>query len=150
MRVLVVEDEPSLSRQLARALSEAGLVSITVLLFCATCAPLVSNQPAQLLEVELDAFSGRPNPKWTLAPELSATLTNAFGSLTAAPDIGILDHLGYRGFVIRHDGREIRVYRGRIMITAQNRTDTFFDPASIEQQLAADARRRGFGDIVPR
>jgi hypothetical protein len=63
-----------------------------------------------VIEVELDVFSGRPNPRWTLDPlssvELSRLLSGRSGD--AAPE-----RLGYRGFLVHltdDDSDTVRVY----------------------------------------
>jgi hypothetical protein len=67
------------------------------------------------MEVELDIFSGRPNPRWqadeAVADELRRLengLAPADGPAPAPPG------LGYRGFVYTIDGRPRRAFLGRI------------------------------------
>lgn len=69
------------------------------------------------MQVELDAFSGRPNPRWELAgPEVSE-LTKQLRELKPSQGrANTFEGLGYRGFVIRTDSEEIRVYRGVVVI----------------------------------
>ena len=60
------------------------------------------------ITVEVDLFSGRPNPRWPLteaeARDLAALLAGRSDSSSAPPP------LGYRGFVI-HLERPLRIYR---------------------------------------
>jgi hypothetical protein len=50
------------------------------------------------MRVELDIFSGRPNPTWTLNDEETKEFLARFGSLTAGdPQKPLYDGLGYRG-----------------------------------------------------
>src|SRR5688500_12967848 len=59
-----------------------------------------------MFEVELDIFSGRPNPRWTLEPAEEAELIQRLldRSVPTAP-VTISDgKLGYRGFVVRATG----------------------------------------------
>ena len=100
------------------------------------------------MEIELDAFSGRPNPKWLASPEHTASLSRALSSLPEAASQPEPGHLGYRGFIIRYQGQETRVYRGHVFVKSAGATRTFADSARIEEQLIADASQRGFGDIV--
>ena len=123
------------------------LCSIAALLLVAGCAG-VNTGPAPQMEIELDAFSGRPNPKWLASPEHAASLSRALSSLPETPNQPEPSHLGYRGFIIRHQSQETRVYRGHVFQTAAGTTRTFADSARIEEQLIADANQRGFGDIV--
>ena len=65
--------------------------------------------------VEIDLFSGRPNPRWELGPvearaleKLEAGLRPAAGPPPEPPA------LGYRGFVYRSGGGMRRAYGGQI------------------------------------
>jgi hypothetical protein len=62
-------------------------------------------------EVELDIFSGGPNPMWRLSDADAAALLRELEELPEAPPAAIADNLGYRGFVvhIRHDGGATRL-----------------------------------------
>ncbi len=121
--------------------------SVVALLLIAACAG-VNTGPAPQMEIELDAFSGRPNPKWLASPEHAASLSRALSSLPEAPSQPEPSHLGYRGFIIRYESQQARVYRGHLVVTAAGTTRTFADSARIEEQLIAAASQRGFGDIV--
>lgn len=61
-----------------------------------------------MYEVELDVFSGRPNPRWVLTPgeaaEFSQRVLN--GTTPAVPVDVSEGNLGYRGFIIRASGAE--------------------------------------------
>jgi hypothetical protein len=63
-------------------------------------------------EVELDIFSGRPNPTWILT---DAETESVVERLDGAPRLSATDmpgHLGYRGFVVRvTQGSDTRVTR---------------------------------------
>jgi len=92
------------------------------------------------MQVELDAFSGRPNPVWPLkdaqARELQALLDGATDAV-AAPPAG----LGYRGFVIQPAMQ--RVYAG----TVQRGTQAFADTRDAEAWLIRLATAQGFGAV---
>src|SRR5690349_11395071 len=66
--------------------------------------------------VELDLFSGRPNPRWSLSVAQAAELSGLLARLEAssATQEDVLAGLGYRGFRIEggEDGPAI-VWRGR-------------------------------------
>ena len=102
------------------------------------------------MEIELDAFSGRPNPTWVASPERAASIQRAVSSLAGAPSRPEPNHLGYRGFIIRQRELQARVYGGHIIVTANGATRTFVDSAGLEQDLIDDARQRGFGGVVVR
>ncbi|WP_049714754.1 hypothetical protein [Streptomyces caatingaensis] len=79
------------------------------------------------MEVELDVYSGRPNPRW----RLNSRDAGAFRALTAGlppatttarpafPEPG----LGYRGFTVRDGGRVLRVAAGRLTEGTASRPD---------------------------
>jgi hypothetical protein len=121
--------------------------SIIAMLFAVGCAS--RNMPgADPMEIELDAFSGRPNPKWVASAERAGSVTRALSSLPEGPARPEPGHLGYRGFIIRQDGLIARVYGGHVIVTTSGTTRTFVDSAGLEAQLIDDARQRGFGDII--
>lgn len=53
------------------------------------------------VEVELDIFSGNPNPTWILSPEEGVIFLKRLATLpqTSAKDLST--HLGYRGFIVQ-------------------------------------------------
>jgi hypothetical protein len=134
---------------------KGAFILLALSLFPAACSPEMSNPVrtaahVSQIGVELDAFSGRPNPTWTLAPQLARTVRDALSdSRSEAPPLAVPGNLGYRGFIVRHDGQEVRVYKGRILFNDAGRARTVFDAEGVEALLAADARQRGFADVVP-
>ena len=100
------------------------------------------------MEIELDAFSGRPNPRWTLPPEEAGSIVDA---LSALPEVVVAEapaNLGYRGFVLRHPAFEARVYDGHVFLTKEGATRRLRDVHQVERVLAEQARDRGFGAAV--
>jgi len=94
------------------------------------------------LNVELDAFSGRPNPRWELSAEQASEYRTRFGSLgpAASPSTGG-DGLGYRGFIVRANGEEARFYRGIAVVNQSGRQEVFADPSrALEHWLLETAR----------
>jgi len=96
------------------------------------------------VEVELDIFSGRPNPKWTLEPRLEAELCDKLDSLLSDTRGSFPEPpgLGYRGFLIGMETGTIRVYRGTVQIGDEVKEDParalekwLLETASIDKQL---------------
>ena len=83
--------------------------------------------------VELDVFSGRPNPRWELDEPSLRQLRQLEGRLTtsreAAPEP---PGLGYRGFVYSDASRRVRAYRGYVQTPRAVLADPTF---SIEKYL---------------
>jgi hypothetical protein len=102
---------------------------------------------AEPVQVELDAFSGLPNPVWELPASLADNILTRLRALRPAPQPGPGDGLGYRGFVIRATGDslggydEIRITRGSVLAQRGDRRDAFSDPdRSLERLLLESAR----------
>jgi hypothetical protein len=109
-----------------------------------------------LLEIELDAFSGRPNPRWELTGEQAAEFLTRLRALRPT----LRSHfeeggLGYRGFIVRAKGEplggfdEVRLYRGTVLARYGGRTDTFSDAERIlERWLLNSARGHVDGSVL--
>lgn len=83
--------------------------------------------------VELDVFSGRPNPRWELDEQRSQELRQLERRLTparqAAPEP---PGLGYRGFVHSDASGQVRAYRGYVKTPRTVLADPSF---SVEKYL---------------
>jgi hypothetical protein len=53
------------------------------------------------VNVELDIFSGNPNPDWTLPSEAGVLFLQKLKTLPSIPAKDISNHLGYRGFSVQ-------------------------------------------------
>lgn len=72
----------------------------------------------QNVEVVLDVFSGRPNPRWLLTEDQARELSGLVASLEeAGTDDGPPQGLGYRGFTVHGleapESEPLRVFHGR-------------------------------------
>jgi hypothetical protein len=100
------------------------------------------------LQIELDAFSGRPNPRWELTGTQAAEFLTLLRALRPAHGShSMADGLGYRGFIVSaNDGPvggydDIRLYRGTVLARRGGRTETFSDPERVlERWLLGSAR----------
>ena len=100
------------------------------------------------LEIELDVYSGKPNPKWELPPEEASGLLKIIESAPEEKAEMNLPGLGYRGFILRSGKKTIRVYHGLIAVEDSGATRTLRDTGKVEAKLAADARQRGYAKLV--
>jgi hypothetical protein len=114
------------------------------LVFCGS----VGCEKPRTVEIELDAFSGKPNPKWELSLFEASDLMSRVASLSEIQERVPQPGLGYRGFVLSSSGRSLRVYKGYVIVEQGGSTHVYRDTAGIEAQLAADARSRGHGTVV--
>lgn len=106
----------------------------------------VAARSKESVDVELDIFSGRPNPRWALdgrvaerLRELQSRLRFVQGRPPEAPG------LGYRGFVYGFDGRVWRAYRG--YVTGSD--GTMAPEPSVERYLLR-LMPRPYEDLRPR
>jgi len=85
--------------------------------------------------VELDIFSGRPNPRWELDKPTAEALYRLISQLDTASG-GPLDRpgLGYRGFIMRDGSGERRAYNGYVI--SPNRTVA--DPSARVERFLLD------------
>lgn len=106
------------------------------------------------VSVELDVFSGRPNPSWELNASESGELLKQLSPLPEEDKnkAEFFDGLGYRGFVIsvrdelKPSSQPViyRVYKGFILANDK----VFSDKNSVEKKLMEQARNKGFADII--
>jgi hypothetical protein len=102
--------------------------------------------PAAASHIELDIFSGRPNPTWELSVADTATLIGMIDSLQPSPPVDLPTPLGYRGFLVNVDEPEsgsvarIRAYQGIVEYRSRE-TKYYADlDKQVERWLLATAR----------
>ena len=82
-----------------------------------------SSASAARAEVELDIYSGMPNPTWALSIEDARSLATRMASLPRTSDQRLHGNLGYRGFIIRliqgPTAQEVRVQSGIVQVAEQ-------------------------------
>lgn len=103
------------------------------------------------LQVELDAFSGRPNPRWELTEaQKEEFLSMLRGLHPAERESSTPGGLGYRGFVVHGKERsvngydEVRIVRGIVEARSVHHSDTFSDP---ERHLERFLLRSAYGHV---
>lgn len=73
------------------------------------------------VEVELDIFSGMPNPTWVLTEVEADSLAQRLAQLPETSAGELPGHLGYRGFIVRvTEGartQEIRIWAGAVHVS---------------------------------
>jgi hypothetical protein len=87
---------------------------------------------ATTVDVELDIFSGNPNPTWTLSDTERAHLLGQLAGLPAASPAEFDTNLGYRGFIVRMTNATetsvVRIQRGKVDVSAAGRELYHGDP----------------------
>lgn len=101
------------------------------------------------VEVELDIFSGRPNPRWTFGGDRAREFLEARRATEPAEKREPPD-LGYRGFVIRTaDGAHIRAFDGVLTVAGERQEATSYrDSSGVEGRLLVYAREQGLGELL--
>lgn len=103
-------------------------------------------------EVELDIFSGRPNPMWHLSEADVTALLRELDELPEAPPTAIANNLGYRGFVVRvrHDGDETRlvVQNGTVQAVRGGSTTYYHDVDRALEWWLLDSGRPFLDDSI--
>ena len=86
------------------------------------------------MQVEVDMFSGRPNPHWELTVTESQEFARRFQSLWAQKGEGFVNAaLGYRGLILRESGeevggeRDIVICYGFVVAKRQGKSQQFTD-----------------------
>lgn len=128
--------------------------SFTLLLLAACASAMDIALPGNVV-VELDAFSGLPNPIWTLTADEAAEAQRRLRDLHVAEGARMPEAvLGYRGFRLREaaaspgTGRCIYVAAGLVQVEDTD-TRLYRDVHGLEAWLRELARREGHGSVLP-
>jgi hypothetical protein len=118
------------------------------LLLQASAASRCSGAAPEPAQVELDIFSGRPNPTWKLSEEETSQLLGLLGNLpsteTQRPEPG----LGYRGFVVSFRDSTARIYGGTVERSVGESSEFFADKdRALERWLVKNSGSRLSPDL---
>ncbi|QFZ20661.1 hypothetical protein [Saccharothrix syringae] len=98
-----------------------------------------------MVEVELDVFSGKPNPTWSLSPADADAFAAKVAALPAASPTALANPLGYRGFLVHVRGEErkseVAVQEGSVQSTAGGTTTYLGDPGRALERWLLDTGR---------
>lgn len=106
------------------------------------------------MRVELDVFSGLPNPSWQMSAEEAADFRSRISSLPKTEKPSDEGGLGYRGFLVSNSEKlpglppKIRVYKGVLTISEDGTENYYEDVNGVERLLLRQARNHGYGDLV--
>lgn len=93
-----------------------------------THMPISANPNASVAEVELDVYSGMPNPKWMLSEPQTRDLLGRLAALPRISRSALPNPLGYRGFVVRVSdaGRQQVIQVGRGVVSVSSGAQTHY------------------------
>ena len=112
-----------------------------------------SQREGARIEVELDIFSGRENPSWSLAGEPAQTLRQKLAELSPGPVSSEPGHLGYRGFVLNVPEGRWRIWNGTAtLFPAPHPAGArgYQDDQQVEEWLISVAEQLGHGPTIER
>lgn len=105
------------------------------------------------IEVVLDIFSGRPNPRWMLSEEQIEELKTKIGAFPSAKP-KTPPGLGYRGMRVINISKmagipnQIIAYNGVLAITEKGKINYYEDNNKIEEWLLNQAHKQGYGEVI--
>lgn len=100
---------------------------------------------SERVEIELDIFSGNPNPTWILSEAEATLFRQQLATLSEASPRELSGNLGYRGFIVQltngTEQRIVRVQNGIVQIS-QDSTDLYYSDQnrSLERWLLDSGR----------
>lgn len=119
----------------------AWILTVLILSFCsslpASSIPAVDTYARQKeaascqpgFAVELDIFSGNPNPAWVLSEADGVIFQKKLAMLPRASAKELFDNLGYRGFIVKviNETEEslVRIQNGTVQLS-QNGTNLYY------------------------
>ena len=117
--------------------------------------PTADQPPAPESSVELDVFSGVPNPTWKLSASEGASLAQLLTRLEATQSPGKrFDGLGYRGFIVHLVAPQslalstMHAYGGTVEIESGDGTSFYQDPQrQVERWLLETGRPYFSGEL---
>ena len=123
------------------------LVLVPMLTLLSACADTF-NVDLSDTTVELDVYSGLPNPRWQLTTEESAQLEDRLSDLERSSDPLPALGLGYRGFYVRDADVNIQITRGLVIVREGETHTVYRDSRGAEDLLFAQAVQRGYGSAI--
>ena len=122
------------------------IVATFVTLTLAGCQT-APDRPDYRATVELDIYSGRPNPSWALPDTLVAPLLREIEKLPTVAGQEMFEGLGYRGFSVNFSPKNgdstftLRVHRQLVRVQKAGAATFRIDPdRAVEKMLIESAR----------
>jgi hypothetical protein len=123
------------------------LIACLALVFAA-CGDDSTSLDLSNTQIELDVFSGRPNPTWSLTSAEADALETRLADLPRAAGPVPEGTLGYRGFIVRDGILRIEIGRGLVIVRRGDATEIYQDQHHAENHLFQQAVQRGYGGLI--
>ena len=122
---------------------------ITCLAFAlVACADDSTSLQLSSTQVELDVFSGRPNPSWVLTATEADGLESRLAQLPRSSAPVPAGRLGYRGFIVHDGDARIAIGGGLIVVSRGEAREVYEDRHDAEDYLFKQAVQRGYGGLI--
>ena len=103
------------------------------------------------ISIELDVYSGRPNPFWAVKNGEAKQLDSMLHNLPVYSGAAYTTDLGYKGFILtKSEGGKsevFRVFKGTITAIGGN-GKSMVDKMKLEEKLLRIAGEKGYGDLL--
>ena len=123
-------------------------VNILLILFVSSLFSCTKTKESMKMNIELDVFSGRPNPSWVLENEDAENVSKMLQNLPISPKKNPIGELGYRGFIVTSNEKQsFRIYEAVVFKETEPK-EIFLDENNVEQLLIKMANEKGYGGIL--
>jgi hypothetical protein len=123
-------------------------VNILLILFVSSLFNCTKTKESMKINVELDVFSGRPNPSWVLEKEDAEDMSKMLQNLPTSQKNTPIGDLGYRGFIVTTNEKQtFRIYEAVVYKETEPK-EILLDENNLEQLLINMAQEKGYGGIL--
>jgi hypothetical protein len=103
-------------------------------------------------EVELDLFSGMPNPSWILTEGEAGSFVQRVAALPRISARNLAGNLGYRGFIVQCEqganSRVIRIQKGTVEISEGTNTVFALDAGHVLERWLLNSGKPYFNNDI--
>jgi hypothetical protein len=93
---------------------------------------------AEAVGLELDIFSGRPNPVWQLSAADAALFEQKLAALPVTTPGQLANPLGYRGFIVKLGESTVTVQNGAVLLDRAGQVAGHKDPGRALERWLLD------------
>jgi hypothetical protein len=123
-------------------------VNIMLILLVTSFSSCTKAKESMKINIELDVFSGRPNPSWVIEDKEAEELSKLLQNLPISPKPIPVGELGYRGFVVTINEKEIYRIYATVVFKETEPKQVLLDKNHVEQLLLNMANEKGYGSIL--
>jgi hypothetical protein len=122
--------------------------NILLILLVSSLFSCTKTKESMKINIELDVFSGRPNPSWILEKEDAENVSKMLQNLPISHKSIPIGDLGYRGFIVTTNEKQtFRIY-ATVVYKETEPKEVLLDENNVEQLLIEMANEKGYGGIL--